>query len=55
METPVIGSVPILPTMMLSSMFTRLVMPVWSMIGRAIIMVLWMNFLSNVSLSNFIV
>ena len=32
METPVMGSVPILPTMMLSSMFTRLVMPVHDVI-----------------------
>ena len=36
MATPDIASVPTRPTMMLSSMFTKFVMPCWIMMGTAI-------------------
>ena len=35
METPVISTVPTRPTMMLSSIPTKLEMPFWIMMGRA--------------------
>ena len=53
METPVMGSVPIRPTMILSSILTKLVMPFCSMIGRAIVIVFHMKFLFSVDLRSF--
>ena len=35
MDTPLIGSVPVCPTMMLSSRDTKFVIPFWIMIGTA--------------------
>ena len=49
------GSVPILPTIMLSSMFTKFVIPVCTMIGKAIIIVSFMKYLSKTDLRIFII
>ena len=35
MATPVMGTVPVAPTMTLSSILTNWVMPFWIMMGRA--------------------
>ena len=35
MATPDMGSVPICPTIMLSKKLTKLVMPFWTIIGKA--------------------
>ena len=52
-DTPVIGSVPIRPTIILSSIFTKFVMPFCSMIGSAIIIVCRTNSFSNMDLNIF--
>ena len=53
-DTPVMESVPIRPTMILSSIFTKFVIPFCIMIGSAIIIVRLMNSFLNIDRSNLI-